>query len=144
MWFRLFLQEYHALHDAILGMHCPILRRLETKILTYTPSLLIASFLAMKVFLLQQLLRSNRLRILDAIIIQRRLHAPPSIRDWNIRPVRVSQDIGSISATVHARSEECVLYENCILAMGRECALSQSGMSCVPALWRFCVTLFMY
>lgn len=79
---------------------------------------LLVRLMALPVLLLQQLLRPDRLRVLDTLVIQRRLHGAPAICNWCVRPVRVCQDPGPVSAAVYAWPTERILYEDGVLDVG--------------------------
>ena len=80
-----------------------------------------------KVLFLQQLFRTNRLRVVDSLILQRRLYCPTTVCDWCFRSVCVRPDARPVSTVVHARADERILYSHSFLVMGSECFVPQFG-----------------
>lgn len=56
------------------------------------------------VFFLQQLLRPNRIRVLDSVALQRCFHTLATLRYRHLRSIRVRAYIGQISTAIHPRS----------------------------------------
>ena len=72
------------------------------------------------VLVLQQLLGANRLRVMDVVSVQRRLHRPASFRHRCLRSIRLRPHLRPVSSTLHSGAGECVFHEDRILALGRE------------------------
>lgn len=72
------------------------------------------------VFLLQQLLGANCLRVLDALFVQCPLHRPSASCHRYFRPVRLRTNPRPLPSTLHAWTEECVLHADTVLAVGRQ------------------------
>jgi hypothetical protein len=112
---RFFLQEHYSLFDAILGK--------------LPPRICVDSLVDLKpitsVFTVQRLFRTSRLRIVDMVILQRRLHHSSASRHRYFRPVRLCTNARPIPAIISARAVEQFLYPNGILAMDWERFLPQ-------------------
>jgi hypothetical protein len=118
---RFVLQEYRPLHDPVLRKLTSFPRNaavltpksLGGKQLTFLP-------LHISVLVLQQLFRSNRLRILDALFLQRRLHPPPSARHRHLRSVRQRPNAGPVPSALSAWTEELLLLVKGVLDVDGE------------------------
>lgn len=66
---------------------------------------------------LQRLLRSNCIRILDLVILQRPFHRFATACHWYLRPIRVSTYARPIPSVVQIGADERVLHQGCVLAM---------------------------
>ena len=92
---------------------------------------------ALPVLILQQFFWPNCLRVLDSVVVQCCFHRPPPACHWSLWSIRFCPYIGSVSSALYPRSEEHVLYEKDILAMGCQCVISQ------PCKWNLYSSVYL-
>jgi hypothetical protein len=113
---RFILQECRAVYDTVLVTS---LARACVK-LPLNDALL--------VFLLQQLLGADCLRIVDIVVLQRAVHGSSAVRDWYLRSVYLARLLDRYPQ-LYVGADKRVLYPDSVLVMDSQRVIPQLGMS---------------
>lgn len=102
--------SYHRISQVILFS---FYKNIALNMTQFWVSLSVSSFKeitnTMSVFLPKCLFRRGYLRIMDIDLLQRHLHCSPAVCAWYRGSIRVCQTIRSISPTLSAGPEGCIL-----------------------------------
>lgn len=63
---------------------------------------------------------------MDNIILQCRFYRSPTSGHRRLRSVRIRTNTRPVPAAIRPRAEKCLLHEDSVLALGRQCIVSQS------------------